>query len=196
MAFNSFTDTVIGSLGKIGDLHELKNDNAVLNFSIAVTPRKKVNGNWEDDETIWTNCAIWGRDARAMAASQLAPGTQVVVQGTRRAVKRDAYTNNNGQEIPARIEQELNVNFISVAINPFVIINVQKIKNNPNGAPTQASTSAPAQQAPAQAPAQQNTASQIPESGNTDSQIPDDSDDPFANSDSGDDGDPFSNIDF
>lgn len=133
MAFNSVTDTIVGTLGFVGDLRELANDNAVINFSLAVTPRKKQGKEWVDDETIWTNVVVWGRDARAFANNQFAKGTQLVVVGTRRAVRRDAYTSKDGKEVPERVEQEVNAQLIAVAVNPFTSVTVTRITKNGNG---------------------------------------------------------------
>lgn len=166
MAFNSVSDLIVGTVGQVRDLRELPNDNAVINFSLAVTPRKKVDGSWVDDETIWTNVVAWGKDARAFAASNITAGTQLVVHGTRRAVKRDSYVNKSGKEIPERIEQEVTADLIAVAINPFTTVQVTRQQRNGNGTSV---------------PKQHNTSNSTPETSDNSQKSSEDTDfdDPF-----------------
>jgi single-stranded DNA-binding protein len=44
---------VKGNLGSDPDLKFSKNNTAYCNFSLAYTPRKQVNGEWQDGETMW-----------------------------------------------------------------------------------------------------------------------------------------------
>lgn len=55
---------------------------AVLNFTVASTPRNKNRdtGNYEDGETMWVRCTAFRSDAEN-AAESIAKGTRVVVWG-------------------------------------------------------------------------------------------------------------------
>lgn len=90
--------------GNVGQVHELRHvgqDNrAVVDFSIAATPRRKnANDEWEDGETVWTNCTAWNKPAENIAETWK-PGDQVFARG--REEMKAGYTNKNGDEVPAR----------------------------------------------------------------------------------------------
>lgn len=74
----------MGRIGVIEDIRELSNNNCVVNFSVAETPRVKEGDNWVDGPTIWTNVSIFGDEARNLHRS-VKPGTFVMVYGERRA---------------------------------------------------------------------------------------------------------------
>lgn len=76
---------IVGNLGKDPQLRYTPGGTAVLNFSLADTPRKKnAQGDWEDGETLWLDCTLWGPKAEA-AAETLAKGSRVVAHGRLRA---------------------------------------------------------------------------------------------------------------
>lgn len=72
--------TVTGNLGSDPDLRVTPNGATVTSFTIANTPRVKKNNDWQDGETIWFRCFVWGKDATG-AANELRKGTRVVVTG-------------------------------------------------------------------------------------------------------------------
>ena len=205
MAFNQTHQLVVGTLGRSSELRELPNDNAVINFSLAVTPRKKQGNDWVDDETIWTNVVMWGRDARAFDANKFTPGTQLVVYGVIRAVRRQAFTTKAGVEVPERVEQEVTADWAAVAVSPFTTITVNRLQHNGNGSPVPSAThQASAAKAPVQKAAPKDVPTPVPDP--SIDQTSDDSDpfgdkDPF--SDTGtdntagvDDDDPFADMPF
>lgn len=207
MAFNQTHQLVVGTLGRSSELRELPNDNAVINFSLAVTPRKKQGNDWVDDETIWTNVVMWGRDARAFDANKFTPGTQLVVYGVIRAVRRQAFTTKAGVEVPERVEQEVNADWAAVAVSPFTTITVNRLQKNGNGSTVPSAPAQPARQVPAaQAPAKKSAPKAAPVPDPSIDQTTDDSDpfgdsDPFADTGTddtagGDDDDPFANMPF
>lgn len=162
MAFNNIYTTVMGGLGNVGDLKELSNNNAVINFSLATTERvKNASGQYEDGATKWTNVSLWGRDARAFADAKFAKGTQLAVYGRVTARDVPARTTQDGTELPARTMEQVNADFVAVVVSPFTQITVNRIQNA-NGAPVQPQAQQPVQAQPArqatpvapQAPAQ------------------------------------------
>lgn len=118
-------ELIQGTVGRIGELR-VYGDNAVLNASVAVTPRKQVNGEWVDDVPIWTEVTIWGDVARNIAQSDVRPGTPVLIYGTRKARNAEAYQTKDGREVPARVEQSVTADIFAVEITRFS--NVTKIE--------------------------------------------------------------------
>lgn len=115
-------DIIQGTVGRISELREIGNGNYVLNLSVAVTPRKKVNDEWVDDTTIWTEVTLWGETAKNFANSAVKKGTAVLILGNRKARVAQAYINKNGVEVPERIEQFINATEIAVCINNYQFV--------------------------------------------------------------------------
>lgn len=94
------TQDLVGSVGRVYDLRTVGKDNLeVIDFTVAVTPRKKVDGEWTDGETYWSTITAWGKLAKNIEAS-LKPGDRVMLKG--RTEMKDGYTNKEGIEVPAR----------------------------------------------------------------------------------------------
>jgi single-strand DNA-binding protein len=72
--------SVKGNLGSDPDLKFSKNNTAYCNFSLAYTPRKQVNGEWQDGETMWFKVVAFGTKAEAIADT-LKKGDTVLVTG-------------------------------------------------------------------------------------------------------------------
>jgi len=90
---------VVGIVGRVGDIRELSNNNAVVNFSVASTERRKQDdGTWVDVGTIWTNCQAWGRRARHIHKT-FKPGDRVFVRGEAKFQKE--WTDKDGNKHPA-----------------------------------------------------------------------------------------------
>lgn len=94
------TQTLVGSVGRVYDLRTVgANNNEVIDFTVAVTPRKRVDDEWVDGTTYWVTVTAWGRLAKNVSES-FRPGDRVVVIG--RTEMKDSYTNRDGDEVPAR----------------------------------------------------------------------------------------------
>ncbi len=79
MSSNSFT--VIGNLTNDPELRFTASGAAVVNFTIASTPRTKdKSGEWVDGETLFLRCSMW-RQAAENAAESLRKGTRVIATG-------------------------------------------------------------------------------------------------------------------
>jgi single-strand DNA-binding protein len=72
--------SVKGNLGSDPDLKFSKNNTAYCNFSLAYTPRKQVNGEWQDGETMWFKVVAFGTKAEAIADTYR-KGDTVLVTG-------------------------------------------------------------------------------------------------------------------
>lgn len=85
---------VKGNLGSDPDLKFSKNNTAYCNFSLAYTPRKQVNGEWQDGETMWFKVVAFGTKAEAIADT-FKKGDTVVVVGE---MAQSTYTDKEGNE--------------------------------------------------------------------------------------------------
>ena len=85
---------VKGNLGSDPDLKFSKNNTAYCNFSLAYTPRKQVNGEWQDGETMWFKVVAFGAKAEAIA-DNFKKGDSVVVVGE---MAQSTYTDKEGNE--------------------------------------------------------------------------------------------------
>jgi single-strand DNA-binding protein len=76
------TITVVGNLTADPDLRFTSTGVAVLDFTVASTPRvyDREPGEWRDGDTLFLRCNLW-RQAAENAARSLTKGTRVIVQG-------------------------------------------------------------------------------------------------------------------
>jgi single-strand DNA-binding protein len=72
--------TVIGNLGSDPELRVTSSGATVASFSLANTPRVKKDNDWQDGETIWFRCFVWGRDATG-ASTELRKGNRAIING-------------------------------------------------------------------------------------------------------------------
>ena len=86
--------SVKGNLGSDPDLKFSKNNTAYCNFSLAYTPRKQVNGEWQDGETMWFKVVAFGTKAEAIADTYR-KGDTVLVVGE---MVQSTYTDKEGKE--------------------------------------------------------------------------------------------------
>lgn len=137
----------MGRIGVIEDVRELANNNCVVNFSIAETPRIKEGDQWVDGPTIWTNVSIFGDEARNLHRS-VKPGTFVMVYGERKARE---YTPKDSNE--KKIIQSVVAHQVGVGITKFNYVEgVGNINYAKEGYPggTSAQGSSPAKPQPKQ----------------------------------------------
>lgn len=76
-----------GNIGRDAELNESPNHDPVANFPLAVNV-----GTTNKKETMWIDCAIWGKRAGALAP-YLKTGTKVTVVGRQ---KTDTYNKRDG----------------------------------------------------------------------------------------------------
>jgi single-strand DNA-binding protein len=53
------TITVIGRLGADPEIRFTDNGKSVANCSVAVTPRRLTDGEWQDRDTMWFSVSLW-----------------------------------------------------------------------------------------------------------------------------------------
>lgn len=79
MSSNNFT--VVGNLTADPELRFTPSGAAVVNFTVASTPRhKNAAGDWVDGETLFLKCSIW-RQAAENVAESLCKGNRVIATG-------------------------------------------------------------------------------------------------------------------
>lgn len=92
--------TLVGSVGRVYDLRTVGQDKQeVIDFTVAMTPRKKIDGEWTDGVTYWLTITAWGKLAKNISES-FNSGDRVIVYG--RTDMKPAYTNKEQVEVPAR----------------------------------------------------------------------------------------------
>jgi single-strand DNA-binding protein len=101
------TITVVGNLTADPDLRFTSTGVAVLDFTVASTPRvyDRESGEWRDDHTLFLRCTLW-RQAAENAAKSLTKGTRVIVQGR---LKQRSFETKEGDK---RTVVELDVDAI------------------------------------------------------------------------------------
>ena len=67
--------TVMGNLGRDANVRQA-GGTTVANFSIAVK-----SGYGDNEQTVWVDCSLWGRQAESRLVEYLTKGQQVVVSG-------------------------------------------------------------------------------------------------------------------
>ena len=93
--------TVTGNLTAKPETRYLESGVAVVNFTVASTPRvfDRASGKWKDGEPLYLPCTVW-REQGENAAICLDRGSRVIVQGY---LKQRRWENNDGEN-RSRIE--------------------------------------------------------------------------------------------
>ena len=84
--------TIEGNLGSDPELKMFK-DEVLASFSLAHTPRKKVNGQYEDGETIWFKVTFWNLKSDAVIEN-LKKGDKVLIVGK---LNQSTYKGKDGE---------------------------------------------------------------------------------------------------
>lgn len=90
-----------GNVGREPEMRYLASGTPVVNFSLAVNRRKKVEGDWVD-KTDWYRVVAFGKQAESID-SMVGKGTPLVVAGT---LAIEEYTGRDGTE---RMSVEVNL---------------------------------------------------------------------------------------
>jgi single-strand DNA-binding protein len=90
--------TVVGNLTGDPELRFTGSGAAVVNFTVASTPRQfdRQANEWKDGETLFMRCSLW-RDAAEHVAESLTKGMRVIVLG--RLVSRSWETNGEKRTV-------------------------------------------------------------------------------------------------
>ncbi|WP_296665631.1 single-stranded DNA-binding protein [Demequina sp.] len=90
--------TVVGNLTGDPELRFISSGAAVVNFTVASTPRTfdRQSNEWKDGETLFMRCSLW-REAAENVAESLTKGMRVIVTG--RLVSRSWETNGEKRTV-------------------------------------------------------------------------------------------------
>lgn len=149
--------TVIGNIGNVYELRRVGKDNrAVVDFSVAVTPRVREGDEWKDGETTWVSCTAWDRLAENIAASfkdnqgNVKKGDRVIVLG--KVKTKPEFTKDDGTVIPAR--EYVSVDYIGIELGFAPAHSDRQIRanggssNDSSSRPAPEKKAAPAKKAP------------------------------------------------
>jgi single-strand DNA-binding protein len=118
------TTTIVGNLTADPDLRFTPTGVAVLDFTVASTPRvyDRESGEWRDDGTLFLRCSLW-RQAAENAAKSLTKGTRVIVQGR---LKQRSFETKEGDR---RTVVELDVDAIGPELR-YATAKVSKVSRD------------------------------------------------------------------
>jgi single-strand DNA-binding protein len=91
---NMISVTVAGNLTADPEIRFTPSGRPVVNFTVAQTPRKLVDGEWKDGTTNWMRCDLWGPAAENFANS-FSKGHRVIATGT---LRTDEWTDEKTNE--------------------------------------------------------------------------------------------------
>lgn len=98
------TLTLVGNLTADPELRFINSGAAVVNFTVAHTPRQynKASNEWTDGEALFMRCTMW-RDAAENVANTLHRGDRVIVTGK---VKQRSYEKDGEKRTAYELEVE------------------------------------------------------------------------------------------
>ncbi|KJX74481.1 single-stranded DNA-binding protein [Mycobacterium lepromatosis] len=133
------TITVIGNLTADPELRFTSSGAAVVNFTVASTPRiyDRQSGEWKDGEALFLRCNIW-REAAENVAESLTRGARVIVTGR---LKQRSFETREGEK---RTVVEVEVDEIGPSLR-YATAKVNKVSRSGGGGFGSGSRQAPAQ---------------------------------------------------
>lgn len=108
-SFNKIT--IVGYLGRDPEIRYTPSGEAVCNFSVATTERRKDAAGEFQDQTTWFKITFWRRQAE-LANRYLSKGRQVYVEGRLRQVE---YTDRDGNRRTALEVTASDIQFLGTA---------------------------------------------------------------------------------
>jgi single-strand DNA-binding protein len=96
MSQNDTTLTVVGNLAADPELRFTPSGAAVVNFTVASTPRTydRQSGEWRDGEALFLRCAAW-RELAENVAESLTRGSRVILSGR---LKQRSFETREGEK--------------------------------------------------------------------------------------------------
>lgn len=118
--------TVVGNLTADPELRFTPNGAAVVNFTVASTPRKfdKDTNKWVDGDTVFMRCNAW-RSTAENVAETLTRGMRVIASGT---MRQRSYQTTEGEK---RTSMEVEVDEVGPALK-YATAKVNKITRDGN----------------------------------------------------------------
>ena len=95
--------TLEGAVGQTRELRFMPDGTAVIDVSVAVTPRKKgQDGEWSDMPTMWFTAKFWGKQAEKVA-EHVDKGTILSLSGTMTMDEYERKDGGQGQSYNIRV---------------------------------------------------------------------------------------------
>lgn len=137
-------EVLVGNVGNIFEKRVVGKDSmSVIDFTVAVTPRKRDGDKWVDGITYWASCTAWGRLADNIEKS-FRQGDRVFIMG--RIDMKPSWTNKEGQEMPER--PFINVDYAGLEVT-YNAAESKRVKNGGGASkPAPAKKEAPAKKKP------------------------------------------------
>lgn len=98
--------TIIGNLTREPELRSTSNGENVANFTIASSDRRfnRQTNQWEDGDTLFMNCSVWGGMAQHVAQS-LHKGMRVIAQGRLQQRSYQAKDGTNRTVVEMQVDE-------------------------------------------------------------------------------------------
>jgi single-strand DNA-binding protein len=100
---------IVGYLGRDPEIRYTPQGQAVCNFSIATTEKRKDNTGDQQEITTWFRVTLWGRQAE-VANQYLAKGRQVYIEGR---LRQNDYTDREGNRRTSLEVSATDIQFLS-----------------------------------------------------------------------------------
>jgi single-strand DNA-binding protein len=100
---------IVGYLGRDPEIRYTPDGQAVCNFSIATTERRKDRSGDAQDITTWFRVTLWGRKAE-VANQYLSKGKQVYLEGT---LRQEEWTDRDGLKRTSLVVNATDVQFLT-----------------------------------------------------------------------------------
>lgn len=101
--------TIVGYLGKDPEIRYTPDGQAVCNFSIATSEKRKDRTGEAQDITTWFKITLWGRKAE-VANQYLSKGKQVYIEGT---LRQEEWTDRDGGKRTSLVVNASNFEFLA-----------------------------------------------------------------------------------
>jgi len=101
--------TIVGYLGKDPEIRYTPDGQAVCNFSVATSEKRKDRTGEAQDITTWFKITLWGRKAE-VANQYLSKGKQVYIEGT---LRQEEWTDRDGAKRTTLVVNASNFEFLA-----------------------------------------------------------------------------------
>lgn len=119
--------TFEASLVKLGELRSSNSGTEYMFLTLARNYNEKQGNDWVSTGELFINATAFGAVARSLAHSNIPLGTTLLVTGTLQGRKREAYTDKQGVEHPARFEEGLLIDAVGVSLSRNQAVSTSRI---------------------------------------------------------------------
>lgn len=131
--------TFIAGLVKKGELKKASNENSYLSLNLAKNYSIKDGNDWVELNPIYVRVTLWGKEAELFDASNIPPGTPLLISGRIVGERSAPYQNNQGIQVPSEDREQIIVDAIAPLIGRGRKVDVS-MANGSNGGTRQSQT--------------------------------------------------------